>query len=142
MRIAVTGSTGYIGGRLIPQLLAQGHDVVCLARTPGKLDDLPWRPDVDVRRFDLEDATTVEPALAGCDAAFYLVHAMGASADFAEADRLAAERFATGAAAQEALDFHFKTPHMAKFQQAMAGFGVKEVKLQRYEISSSGPLGG
>lgn len=100
MRIAVTGSTGYIGGRLVPQLLAQGHDVVCLARTPGKLDDLPWRPDVDVRTFDLEDATTVEPALAGCEAAFYLVHAMGASADFAEADRLAAERFATGAAAQ------------------------------------------
>jgi quinol monooxygenase YgiN len=43
---------------------------------------------------------------------------------------------------QDALDTHFKTPHMAKFQQAMAGFGVKAVKLQRYEVSSVGPLGG
>ena len=43
---------------------------------------------------------------------------------------------------QEALDFHFTTPHMAKFQQAMGGFGIREMKVQRYEIASVGPLGG
>jgi uncharacterized protein YbjT (DUF2867 family) len=36
--VLVTGATGYIGGRLVPLLLEQGHDVVVLARTPGKLD--------------------------------------------------------------------------------------------------------
>jgi len=36
---------------------------------------------------------------------------------------------------QAALDRHFKTPHMAKFQGAMGGFGVKELKVQRYEVS-------
>ena len=43
---------------------------------------------------------------------------------------------------QAALDAHFKAPHMAKFQQAMAGFGIREMKVQRYEIASVGPLGG
>ncbi len=37
---------------------------------------------------------------------------------------------------QEALDAHFRTPHMAKFQGAVGGFGVKEMKVQRYEVAS------
>lgn len=97
MRIAVTGSTGYIGGRLVPQLLDAGHEVVCLARTPAKLDGLPWRDRVEVRWFDLEEPDSIAPALAGCEAAYYLVHSMGAGSDFADADRIAAERFAQGA---------------------------------------------
>ena len=35
---------------------------------------------------------------------------------------------------QAALDEHFKAPHMATFQKAMGGFGVREIKVQRYEI--------
>ena len=42
---------------------------------------------------------------------------------------------------QSALDAHFATPHMAKFQQAMGGFGIKEMTVHRYEVSSKGPLG-
>ena len=42
---------------------------------------------------------------------------------------------------QEALDAHFKAPHMAVFQGKMGGFGVKEMKVQKYEVSSVGPLG-
>ena len=37
---------------------------------------------------------------------------------------------------QEAVDAHLKTPHMAKFQGAMGGFGVKGIKIQRYEVSA------
>lgn len=40
----------------------------------------------------------------------------------------------------EALGHHFRAPHMARFQAAAAGFGVKEMKLQRYEIASVGPV--
>ena len=43
---------------------------------------------------------------------------------------------------QEALDAHFKTPHMAKFQGAMGGFGVKGMKIQRYQVSSVDKLMG
>ena len=43
---------------------------------------------------------------------------------------------------QDALDAHFKAPHMATFQGAIAGFGVKGMDIKRYEISKAGPLGG
>jgi uncharacterized protein YbjT (DUF2867 family) len=101
VKIAVTGSTGYIGGRLVPRLLDEGHDVVCLVRTPGKLDDRPWRDAVEVRICDVLDREQVTAALAGCQAAYYLVHSMGSSGDFADADRLAAANFAEGAAAND-----------------------------------------
>jgi len=40
----------------------------------------------------------------------------------------------------EALKAHFKAPHMADFQKAMGGFGIQEMSVQRYEVSSVGPL--
>lgn len=98
MKVAVTGATGYIGGRLVPQLLEAGHEVVCLARTPGKLSDRPWRDHVEVRRCDVLDRDEVMAALEGCDAAYYLIHSMGSADDFTEADQQAAENFRDAAA--------------------------------------------
>ena len=43
---------------------------------------------------------------------------------------------------QDALDAHFKAPHMAAFQASIPGLGVKEMKIRRYEVSAAGPLGG
>jgi len=43
---------------------------------------------------------------------------------------------------QEALDAHFASPHMAKFQGVVGSLGVREMKVQRYEVASVGPLGG
>jgi quinol monooxygenase YgiN len=40
----------------------------------------------------------------------------------------------------EALAAHFQAPHMAAFQAAVAGLGVEQMKIQRYEVSSVGPL--
>lgn len=40
----------------------------------------------------------------------------------------------------EALAVHFKAPHMAKFQQVAAGLGIKEMKAERFVVSSKGPL--
>lgn len=97
MRTAVAGATGYIGSRLVPQLLDAGSEVVCLARTPGKLDDRPWRNAVEVRRCDVLDAEQLVTGLEGCDAAYYLVHSMGSNGDFAAADRAAAANFADAA---------------------------------------------
>ena len=97
--VLVTGATGYIGGRLVPELLAAGHTVRCLARTPSKLDDLGWRADVEVVRGDVTDADSLAEALAGVDAAYFLVHSMGSTPDFAAHDRRAAETFRDAAAA-------------------------------------------
>ena len=100
MRVAVVGATGYIGGRLVPELLAAGHQVRCLARTPNRLDGYDWRPDVEVAAADVLDRDSLGPALSGIDVVYYLVHAMGHAKDFEHADRIGAENLRV--AAQEA----------------------------------------
>jgi len=101
MRIAVTGATGYVGGRLVPELVEAGHQVVCLARSPDRLSNRPWRAAVEVRECDVLDAGQVRSALAGCAVAYYLIHSMGDLADFSDADRTAAENFAQAAEANQ-----------------------------------------
>lgn len=95
-RVLVTGVTGYVGGRLVPELLAGGHEVVCLVRSPEKLASRPWRDEVEVVGADVRDPAAVTAALTGCDAAFYLVHSMDGEGDFAARDRAMAESFRTG----------------------------------------------
>ncbi|KPC60231.1 SDR family oxidoreductase [Streptomyces chattanoogensis] len=89
----VTGATGYIGGRLVPELLAEGHRVRCLARSPGTLRDHPWAGSAEVVRGDVGDAGSVRAAMRGIDVAYYLVHAMGTGRGFEERDRRAARIF-------------------------------------------------
>jgi uncharacterized protein YbjT (DUF2867 family) len=98
-RVLVTGATGYIGGRLLPLLTADGWRVRCLARQPENL--LPRvSSGVEVERGDLLEAGCSSSALTGVEAAYYLVHSMGAIGNFEEQDRQAARNF--GAAARSA----------------------------------------
>ncbi|MFW6204466.1 MAG: SDR family oxidoreductase [Actinomycetota bacterium] len=98
MKCAVFGATGYIGGRLVPELLQAGHTVRAVARSPDKLADVPWRGDAEIVKADVTDAASVARAMAGQDAAYYLVHALH-HRDFAARDRAAAEVVAEQAAA-------------------------------------------
>ena len=93
MHILVTGATGYLGGRLVPRLLAEGHRVRCLSRRPERLDGLPWRDRVEVVGGDVLDPRSLAAALSGCDGAFYLVHSMASGEHFAEHDRQGATNF-------------------------------------------------
>jgi uncharacterized protein YbjT (DUF2867 family) len=93
LRCLVTGATGYIGGRLVPELLAAGYRVRCLARSPGKLRDHPWAGEAEVVRGDVTDADSVAAAMRDVDVAYYLVHALGSGGDFEETDRRAARVF-------------------------------------------------
>ncbi len=97
MKVMVTGATGYIGGRLVPRLLEQGHDVRILARNPDRLIGRPWIGKVSVAQGDLLEPETLQGAFDGIDAAFYLVHSMCAGADFVELDRRAAENLCQAA---------------------------------------------
>jgi uncharacterized protein YbjT (DUF2867 family) len=89
----VTGATGYIGGRLVPELLAAGYRVRCLARDPSRLRGRAWSDQVEVARGDLDDPASVRAALDGVEVAYYLVHSL-ASEDFVDRDRRGAETFA------------------------------------------------
>ncbi|MFJ1969847.1 SDR family oxidoreductase [Streptomyces sp. NPDC087903] len=89
----VTGATGYIGGRLVPELLAAGHRVRCLARSPGKLRDHPWAGEAEVVRGDVTDSASVAEAMRDIDVAYYLVHALGTGTSFEATDRAAARIF-------------------------------------------------
>ncbi|MEM9883505.1 MAG: DUF2867 domain-containing protein [Planctomycetota bacterium] len=100
MRVLVTGATGYIGGRLVPRLLAAGHEVRVLVRAFDPVKGRPWEHDVEVVQGDLLRPETLSDAVtADLDAAYYLVHSMYGGEDFAARDRAAANHFVSACAA-------------------------------------------
>ena len=90
----MTGATGFVGRALIPALIVAGHDVVAGTRRPADYDG-PGRPVA----LDLSDPATIDAALEGCAAAYYLVHSMETPGDFARRDTEAATAFARAGAA-------------------------------------------
>ena len=96
--ILLTGATGYIGGRLLRLLEKHGYHVRCLARRPEAVTRTPGS-STDVVAGDLLDRSSLDNALQGVEAAYYLVHSMGSSGSFVEADRLAARNFGESAKA-------------------------------------------
>ncbi len=96
MRVLVTGSTGYVGSRLVPVLLDAGHEVFAATRG-SDLDAFGWGAQVTRTPLDIEDPDSVREATRGVDAVVYLVHSMD-DGDFVRKDREAAERMAVAAA--------------------------------------------
>jgi len=94
--ILVTGATGYVGGQLLKALLAAGHQVRCLARRPQVLRTAALA-GAEVVAGDVLDPNSLRSAMAGVNAAFYLIHSMGSAGSFEEEDRRAARNFADGA---------------------------------------------
>ncbi|MBF9069134.1 SDR family oxidoreductase [Streptacidiphilus fuscans] len=94
----VTGATGYVGGRLVRELLAAGQRVRCLSRDPGQLRDQPWAREVDCVRADLSDPASLAAALDDVDVAYYLVHSLGSGPAFERTEAAAARHFAKAAA--------------------------------------------
>ncbi|WP_112239069.1 SDR family oxidoreductase [Kribbella monticola] len=95
--VLVTGVTGYIGGRLVPELLEAGFRVRAMARNPQRLRDRDWFGDVEVVEADAGDPEQVAAALQGVDIAYYLIHALGTGNRFESRDRHTALTFGTAA---------------------------------------------
>ena len=96
-KVLVTGATGYIGGRLVPRLVEQGHSVRCLARHPAHLEDRRWS-GIEIVKGDVFRTGDLESALRGVDAAYYLVHSVASTdADFPHLEAEAAHNFARAA---------------------------------------------
>lgn len=93
MKILVTGATGYIGGRLIPRFIEEGHDVRILVRDPRRIVGRSWEKRVEVFSGDLLDASTLTDLFKDIDVAYYLVHSMYAYGDFRELDQKAVSNF-------------------------------------------------
>jgi len=91
MKFFLTGATGFIGGRLLRQLLAAGHEVTALVRDPG-LARGPALPRVTMAAGDITDAASVRRAMVGADGVFHLAawYKVGAR------DRSMAERINVG----------------------------------------------
>ncbi len=95
--ILVTGATGYVGGRLVPRLLEDGHRVRCLVRTPAKLSNAAWRDRVEIVPGSVGD--DLREALADIDVAIYLVHGIGDGPDWAKREVRDAANFRDAAVA-------------------------------------------
>jgi uncharacterized protein YbjT (DUF2867 family) len=93
----VTGATGYVGGRLVPELLRAGYRVRVLARSPAKLLRRPWYDDVEIAEADASDAGAVHKAFDGVDIGYYLLHSIGTGRDFGDTERHIAETVASAA---------------------------------------------
>jgi uncharacterized protein YbjT (DUF2867 family) len=92
MRVLLTGATGFVGGALAPVLLEAGHEVRAMTRNPDRYDG----PGEAVEG-DTDDQASLERAMAGCEAAYYLVHGLDGSGDVGDHDAAAARTFGKAA---------------------------------------------
>ena len=149
--ILVTGASGYVGGRVVPELVKRGERVRCLARRPEYV-----RPRVgegtEVVPGDVLDPDSLRSAMAGVDVAYYLVHSMGSRGDFEGEDRRAAENFAAAARAAGAgrivylgglgrgpgLSRHLRSRH--EVGRILRESGVPTIELRASIVIGSGSL--
>ncbi len=151
--ILITGTTGYVGGRLVPRLLEAGYRVRCLARDPARLLGRPWVDQVEIVQGDVLKADTLAAALQGVDVAYYLIHSMKSSANFYQRDLTAAGNF--GKAAKNAgvqriiylgglVDPHRQlSEHLSSRQETgevLRAAGVPVTEFQAAAIIGSGSL--
>jgi len=95
MKILLTGTTGYIGQRLIPTLLEDGHEIICCVRDKNRFDSRKYQSDrIKVIEVNFLDEKSLGEIPEDIDAAYYLIHSMSAAnEDFEELEKISATNF-------------------------------------------------
>ena len=94
MKILLTGATGYIGKRLLPLLVAEGHDIVCCVRDKNRFyvpEEL--KKNVEIIEVDFLEEDTLDHIPTDIEVAYYLIHSMSSSADYENLEQISAENF-------------------------------------------------
>jgi uncharacterized protein YbjT (DUF2867 family) len=147
----VTGATGYIGSRLVPELLAAGFRVRVLTRKASNVRGRDWFDLVEVVEGDAADPQALAEALAGVDLAYYLLHSMDGRAHFDRRDRALALGFGQAAREQgvgrlvylsglhpDGVDLSSHLQSRVEVGQILLASGVPTVVLQAAMIIGSG----
>ena len=149
----VTGATGYVGGRLVRELVERGVRVRALARHPERLRDFPWADQIEIAAGDAGDPESLSQAMQGVSVAYYLLHSLQEGHNLEREERRIAENFAQCAAKADlsrivylgglAPDVPAKkmSPHMrsrVEVGQILHNSGVPTIELRAAVIIGSG----
>ena len=113
MKILLTGATGYIGKRLLPVLIEQGHEVVCCVRDKNRFpsEGIYKHPNISLFEIDFlkdisvsdstalsfpqrRESSNLSSSLKDIDAAYYLIHSMSSNVkDFGTLEEISANNF-------------------------------------------------
>lgn len=95
MKILLTGVTGYIGKRLLPVLLDNGHDVVCCVRDKRRFDATKYQSNrIKVIELDFLERSSLQIIPEDIDVAYYLIHSLSTNEDdFERLEIISAENF-------------------------------------------------
>ena len=97
-RVLVTGATGYVGGRLVRNLIKQGYEVRVFVRDRKKVAQYSWANSVEIVVGNVTDYPATFQALNGVDVAFYLLHSINSSTKFDQIEKEMASTFGKAAA--------------------------------------------
>lgn len=94
MKILLAGATGYIGKRLLPVLIEQGHKVVCCVRDVKRFNpDKALHKHLEIIEVDFLDKNSLQKIPSDIDGAYYLLHSMSASSNYEELEIKCASNF-------------------------------------------------
>jgi len=99
-QILVTGASGYVGGRLVRNLVEDDFQVRVLVRDRNKIKDQPWANKVEIIEGNADNPADVTRALLNVHTAFYLLHSINLGKDFDDIESKMAQNFAIAAEEQ------------------------------------------